>query len=162
MLGGVLAAVPLIFYAIGIEKDESVQTISGFLNVAIVAIIIFVGIREVREVDGKGYITFGKGFSTGMLISLIGGIISAVFSYLYFTVINPGMVTYIRLKAEADMVAEGRSDSEIEMAASWVEMFTSPGMMAVFAIVGCLFIGVVASLVCAGILKKEDPSAMIS
>ena len=161
LLGGVLSAIPLIYYAIGIEKDETVQTISGFLNVAITAVLIFMGIRETRTMQ-NGYLTFGKGFSTGMMIAFVGGIISTVFSYLYFTVINPGMITYIKMKQEEEMLKRGMSDADIEKYAGTMEFWTSPVSMAAFALLGMLLIGLVISLISAGILKKEDPAAQIS
>ena len=161
ILGGILAAIPLLLFVIGIEKDETLQTISGFLNVAITAVVIFMGIREVRTLQ-NGYLEFGKGFSTGMVISLIAGVISAFFSYLYFTIINPGMITYIKMKQEEEMLNRGMSDSEIEKYAGTMEFWTSPVAMSAFSLLGMLLIGLVVSLICAGILKKEDPAAQIS
>jgi len=161
ILGVTLAAIPLLSYVLGIDKNETLQTVSGFLNVAVTAVIIFLGIRELRTMQ-NGYLAFGKGFSAGITISLIGGCISALFSYLYFTVINPGMMTYIKMKQEEEMLKRGMSDADIEQMAGTMEFWTSPGMMAGFALLGMLLIGLVISLICAGILKKEDPMEQIS
>ena len=128
---------------------------------AITAVIIFLGIREVRQ-QQNGFITFGKGFSTGMVVSVIGAAISAVCSYLYFTVINPGFMTYIKMKQEEEMLKRGMSDADIEKISGNMEFWTSPVAMAGFALLGMILIGLVISLICAGILKKEDPSAEIS
>jgi hypothetical protein len=162
MLGGILAAVPLIFFALGIEKEEIMQTISGFLNVGIAAVIVFLGIRETREIQGNGFISFGTGFSTGMMISMIGGAISAAFTYLYFTIINPGMVTYIKLKQEEKMMEGGMSDADLEKFSGTMDFWTNPGIMSAFSFLVMIFLGLVLSLICAGILKKEDPTAQFS
>ncbi len=161
LLGAVLSALPLLFFALGVEKEDMIQKVSGFLNVAITAVIIFMGIREMRTLQ-NGFITFGKGFSTGMMIALIGGVITTVFSYLYFTVINPGMITYIKMKQEEEMLNRGMTDADIEKMAGTMEMFSNPAAMAGFALIGMLVIGLVISLISSGILKKEDPSEMIS
>ncbi len=162
ILGAILVAVPLIIYALSMDKNETLQKVTGFLNVAIVATIIFLGIRETRDVHGNGFITFGSGFSTGMVITLIGSVISAVGTYLYFTVINPGMLTYIKMKQEEELFARGMSDADVEKMADTMASFSSPGMMTGMALLVMIFLGLIVSLICAGILKKEDPSQVIS
>jgi len=162
ILGGIMVALPLIFYGLGLEKDDTVQQISGYLNMAIAAAVIFLGTKEYRDKDGNGFMSFGSGFSTGMTITLIGGAISSAFTYVYFTVINPGMVTYIKLKQEEELLKRGMSDSEVEKMAENMAMWMSPGMMTIFAFVAMLLIGLIISLICGGVLKKEDPSAEIS
>jgi Protein of unknown function (DUF4199) len=162
ILGGILVAIPLIFYALGLEKNDSLQKASGFLNVAIVGYIIFLGIRETRDKLGNGFISFGSGFSAGMLISLISSAISAVGTYFYFTVVNPGMITYIKMKQEEEFYKQGMSDADIENISESMGFMNSPEMMTGFAFLGMLFLGLIVSLICAGVLKKEDPSALIS
>ncbi|MBL0340530.1 MAG: DUF4199 domain-containing protein [Bacteroidetes bacterium] len=155
ILGGVLAALPLIFYSLGLEKNETLQNISMYFNIVLMAVIIFLGIKEFRDKSGNGFITFGKGFSMGMVISIVGGAISAVFSYLYFTVINPGMVTYIRMMQEQKMIEKGMSESEVEKMADTMAMWSTPTMMASFSLVGMIIMGLVITLICAGILKRR-------
>ncbi len=162
ILGGILAAIPLIYFSLGLEKDETIQNVTTFINIIIIAIIVYLGIKDQRDNKMNGFISFGKAFSTGMGISAISGIISAIFSYLYFAVINPGMVTYIRMMQEQKLIEKGMSDSEVAKMAEKMAMFTTPPMMAAFSFVGLIIIGLVISLVCGGILKKEDPSAQIS
>lgn len=162
LLGGILSAIPLIFYALGLEKVAMLQKVSGFINVALTGTLIFIGIKETRQMLGNGYISFGKGFSTGMVISVIGAAISAVTTYLYFTVINPGMLTYIKMKQEEEFLKQGMSDADVEKMAGSMEFMSSPEMMTAFALLGMVLLGLVISLICAGILKKEDPAELIS
>lgn len=162
ILGAILVAIPLIFYALNMDKNETLQRVSGFLNVAIVAVIIYLGIRETREIIGNGFLTFGQGFSAGMVITVIGSAISAIGTYLYFTVINPGMMTYIKMKQEEELFARGMTDADVEKMAGTMDTFSTPGMMTVMALVVMIFLGLIVSLICAGILKKENPAEAIS
>ncbi len=157
-----MVALPLIFYGLGLEKDDTVQQVSGYLNMAIAATMIFLGTKEFRDKDGNGFMSFGSGFSTGMIITLIGSAISTVFTYLYFSFINPGMVTYIRMKQEEELLNRGMSDSEVEMMAENMANWMTPGVMSAVAFAVLILIGLLFSLICSGILKKEDPSAEIS
>ena len=161
MLGGVLIALPLIIFGVDADKNQTVQNISSFLNVAITAVFVFMAIREVRH-QNSGFLSFGKGFSTGMKVTLIGGVLCAVFSYIYFAFLNPSMITFIRMKQEEEMLKSGMSDEMVEKYAGNMETWTNPGMMAVYSLVGMLLIGLVASLISAAILKKDNPAEQIS
>jgi hypothetical protein len=155
--GGISVAIPLLLYGLGMDKDDSVRNFSSVINIALPAVTIFLGIREQRETAGNGYISFGKGFSAGMVIALIGGVIGTVFTYLYFTVLNPGMVTYIKMKQEEELIKRGMSDSQVEQMASTMDMWTNPGMMSAFVLLGAILLGLIISLICSAILKKENP-----
>ncbi len=161
MLSGVLIALPLIFFGIGIDKNQTAQNISSFLNVAATAVFVFMAIREVRHQNG-GYLSFGTGFSTGMKVSLVGGILCSLFIYVYFAYINPSMINFIRMKQEEEMLKKGMSDEMVEKYAGNMEAWTTPGMMVVYSFVGMILIGLVASLISSAILKKENPAEQIS
>ncbi len=162
ILGGILIAISLLIYVLGLEKNETVITISFVINIAIPAIVTFLGIRELRDKFQHGFISFGQGFSCGLVISIIGGALSSIYSFLYFKVINPGMVAYSRLKQEEAMLDRGMSYSEIEKMSSTLDFMTNPAILSAFAFLGMVIIGLVISLISAAILKKEDPAAMIS
>ena len=49
--------------------------------------LIFVGIKKYRDQHGEGYISFGKGFKIGLLITLIAStiyVITWLIDYYYF------------------------------------------------------------------------------
>jgi hypothetical protein len=162
ILGGSLMVFPLILYGIGMDKDESMYVVSSVINIIFPALFIFLGIKEARDTVGNGYISFGNGFSTGMVISLVGGALSALFSYLYFAVLNPSMVTFIRMREEQKMIEErGMTEENVAQLSSTMEFWTSPAMMSAFSFLGMIILGAVLSLICAGILKKENPAAQV-
>jgi hypothetical protein len=160
-LGGILAAIPLLFFVLNLDKEESVQPVSFLLNLIAVTSMIVLAIKEVRATT-NGFISFGKAFSTGLVVTLISSVISALFTYLYFTVINKGMVSHIKMKQEEEMLAKGMTEADIEKYSGTMEFFTSPMMMTIFAFLIMFLIGLVVALICAAIMKKDDPSAQIS
>ncbi|MBK6643451.1 MAG: DUF4199 domain-containing protein [Bacteroidetes bacterium] len=102
------------------KKDETVYYCFGINNIAVPAIVTFLGIQELRDKYQHGFISFGLGFSCGLVISIIGCTFF-IYSFLYFKVINPGMLAYIRLKQEREMLNRGMSDSDIEKCrAPWI------------------------------------------
>lgn len=158
---GISIGISLLTFGLGIEKDDTVQTVNKFVNVIIPAVIIFLGIKEKRDKESNGFITFGSGFKAGMVITFIGGLITAAFTFLYMTVLNPGIVTYIKMKQEEELVNRGMSDAQIEKMAPNLEIWTTPGMVTVFAFVGIIVLGLVISLIMSAILKKENPTEMV-
>jgi hypothetical protein len=162
ILGALLAAFPLILFAIGMDKEESVQTISTVVNLVIISSVLWVGIKQKRDTENRGFISFGAGFGTGFKITLIASIISAISSYLYFTVVNPGMLTYIRMKQEEELLDRGMSDEQVAKMAEGMDAWMSPPAMVAFSFGGMLILGTVITLIVAAILKKEDPAAEIS
>ena len=72
------------------------------------------------------------------------------------------MIMYIKLKQEEEMFKQGLSDSDIEKYSGMMEFTSRPDTLSGLAFLGTLVVGLVISLICAGILKKEDPSAQIS
>ena len=159
--GGIGIGISLLAFGLGIEKDDTVQSASQIINIALPAVIIFLGIKEKRDKENNGFLNFGSGFSAGMMISFIGGAIMAVYTYLYMTLLNPGIITHIKMKQEEKMIERGMSDAEVEKFAENMDFWTNPSMATTFAFAGIIVIGLVISLIASAIVKKENPSEMI-
>lgn len=162
ILAGVQIGLSLLFFGLGLDKNETVQSLSSFLNILITGVIVFMGIKTEKQAIGNGFISFGKGFSAGMMITLIGSAITSVYSYLYFAFLNPEMITYIQMKQEEEMIKRGMSDEAVEKMAENMHAWTTPELMTLFAFLGMILIGLVISLICSAILKKENPAEEIS
>jgi hypothetical protein len=162
IMGALLAAFPLLLFALGLDKEESIQSVSTVVNLLVIGGVLFFGIREERDIRGNGFITFGKGFGMGFKISVIAASISAISSYLYFSVINPGMFAFIKMKQEEAMIERGMSDEQVAKASESMAAWMTPGAMAGFSLVSMVLLGTVLTLIVAAFLKKEDPSAEIS
>src|SRR5476651_1590642 len=65
------------------------QTTSGWRYIAMVVFIAFVLLtqKEFRDEVG-GYITFGNAFSAGFRFSVFSGILVAIFTCLYYTILS--------------------------------------------------------------------------
>src|SRR5437667_11482637 len=62
-----------------------------WLGYVLLIIFIVAGIKSYRTQELSGFISYGKSLGTGVLIGFFGGIITAFFSVLMFTVIDPGL-----------------------------------------------------------------------
>lgn len=112
--------------------------------------------KEFKDLSG-GYLTFGKGFSVGFRYALFGGLLLAVFVYIYLQFLSPEVLVKGMQEQQTAMADKGMSQDQIDKA---MEMGTKYGSIfgAVATAIGTLIFGVVVSLIGAAILKRE-PSA---
>jgi hypothetical protein len=88
----------------------------------------------------------------------VSAVLSAVFSYLYTTVIDPDMAARILDKARSDMEARGNmSDAQIDQAMHWTSMFMQGPALLGIVLVGGLLTGLIVSLITAAVLKNPKP-----
>ncbi len=66
--------------------------IFGLGSLIITVLVLVYGLRSHRNELG-GYMTFGRAFMVGFVITLIMSILGQLFSYLYLTFIDPDMIT---------------------------------------------------------------------
>jgi len=104
----------------------------------------------------NGGMSFGEGLGLGALVSLVAGVISGIFNYVYTTFIDPGMMDRI-MEAQYEMLeGYGMSEEQIEQQMEFGQMFAGNPIIAILsAIIGSLCIGFVFSLIMSAIMKKK-------
>jgi hypothetical protein len=125
------------------------------------SLVLIVGIvlaQRFYKANNAGFMSYGEGMSIGNILSLIAGLIGAVFSYIYINFIDNSMVARILEKTRSDMEAKGNmSDEQIDQAMSWTAKFMEPGYMAIMIIVMTMIAGLITSLIVSAILKHTRP-----
>jgi hypothetical protein len=131
------------------------QSLNWFSYAIMLAGLIF-AVKDRRDKDLGGYITFGEAFKTGFLFSIITGVIGTVFSLIMMTFIAPDMIGEILKKAESDMINKGLPDEQIKVAMDWTRTLTKPLWMAILGLFASAFFGAILSLIVAAIFKKDN------
>jgi hypothetical protein len=119
--------------------------------------LIFV-VKERRDKELGGYITFGQAWSTGFLFCIITGLIGVVTSYLLMNVIAPEMIDEILRVSEQRMIDKGMPEEQIDVAMEWTRKFVTPTWFAIWGVVMTAIFGAILSLIVAGIFKRENPN----
>jgi hypothetical protein len=89
---------------------------------------------------------------------VFASLISGIYTYLLYSVIDPSLQEQMRIFTEEQMVAQGNvPEAQMEVALSWAAKFQTPAMMFVMSIVGGAFIGTIISLI-TSIFVKKNPS----
>jgi len=128
------------------------------LSMLVMIAIIVYGLKAFKNENG-GFLSIGEAIKVGLAISLISGIIVAIYNYIFVTVIEPEYVTQLLEFTEEKMIADNpeMTESQLNMAMDMTEKFMSPMMMTAFAIIGTLFFGFIISLISGLILKQKRP-----
>jgi uncharacterized integral membrane protein len=94
----------------------------------------------------------------GFWVTVIATIIASVYTYLYFAVINPGVVDEILFNTEEEMLNQNpdMSDAQIEQALSFTEAFVSPVAMTIMGFIFSIVAGAILSLLIAIFVKREE------
>ena len=155
IIGLVFIVYGMILEFMGLELE--IQQYFGYLNYALLVVAIVLAHKAFKE-GGDGYMSMGQGLGMGTLISLIGGALSGVFSYIYIKFIDDSMLTKIKDMQIEKMEEQGLDDAQIEQAMEIAGKFMSAEMIPVWAILGMLFIGFILSLIVSIFTKKANPT----
>lgn len=131
---------------------------ANLLSFIIMLAIIIYGLKAFKQENG-GFLSLGEAIKTGLAISVIAGIIGAVFTYLFVTVIEPDFVTQMLEFTEEKMITDNpeMSQAQLDTAMSMTEGFMTPGIMATMGIIATLFFGFIISLIAGLVMKQKRP-----
>jgi hypothetical protein len=157
-LGVVLIIYSLLLYLLDVPL-ESLQYFNWGSYVFIILFMVL-GIKTYRDKHADGLITYGKSFSTGFLIGLYAAIIAAIYGFIYFSFINPGIIEEMMDARTLELMEQNpdMNDEQIEMAQAWMERFMSPVMMSVMGLIVNVIVSLIISLVVSIFMQKKDNS----
>ena len=130
----------------------------SYLSYVIYIVLIFLGIKHYKEKENNGFLQYGQGLGLGVLISLVGGVVSAIFTYVFFTFIDPAKHNQLIMVVQEQQMKSGVSEAQLEQMEGIMSKMMSPLSMSLIGIIGAVFVGLVISLIVSAILKK-DPGA---
>ena len=131
----------------------------GYTTMVLAFLFVFFGIRSYRENVGGGQISFGKAFSVGILIVLIASVMYVItWEIIYFNFIPDFADKYtahLLEKARASGASPEQLAVEAEKMNSMKWMLNNPLINAAVAFLEPLPVGIILTLVSAGILRKR-------
>lgn len=157
VIGGLVSIIVFVVQDFaGIAGNPDVAWIPTVVSIVIFAGIIFVAQNDYKK-NGDGFLNYGEGLGLGTLVSLVAGIISSIFTYIYVSFINTAFVENIRQQQIQAMEEQGMSDVQIEQGMKMAENFSGPTAMLIFGIIGSVFFGFIVSLIISAFTKNARP-----
>lgn len=152
------AVFSLLLYFTGYQTEKlATGQYLQWVGFVIIFIVLWMGIKAVREERPHQALTYGQGVGTGVLISLISGAMSSVYAFIHFKFINTSFVDYQMEILRGKWAEAGLSDTQIEQAENMTRMMMGPAMTAIMTFVGMCIVGLVLSLIIAAFLKRAAP-----
>ncbi len=152
-LGLVLIAWSVITIIAGMEGNDYM----GYATYLFIIGGMVMAHKEFKE-NGDGYMSYSQGLGIGTLVTLISGLISVAFSYIYVKFIDDSLIEIIKDKQLEGMQEQGLSDAQIEQALEISGSFMVPEVMFPLALVFMVFFGFIIALVVSAITKNANPA----
>ncbi len=155
--GAIVGFVGILLSVIFYVMDLSTANWTQYVTMAIGIVVLAYCLVAYRKEYLGGFATYGQIFLMALLIGVVSTIISTIYSYILFTVIDPELIDKIRLVAEDKMmnnsrIPESMMDDMIERMAKNFE----PKRMLTMAFVGGIVMNAVLGLILAAFIKKEE------
>lgn len=153
--GVIMASYSLLSYMKIIDSFDPTMKWLGMLFSLIVAVcIIYFCLNEIKNFQG-GYLKFGKGVSSSLLVGVISGVISGLVSSFYLKFIDNSFLEASKDQVIAEYEKAGMTPQQIDTSLNYVEMMMHPGVLFVFGIISALIFSTIIGLIISSILQKE-------
>jgi len=155
ILGLVSVFISLVFYFIGMATVNWTNWVNMLVGIALLVYLMI----QYRNVHLGGYASFGQIFLMVLVSAgIVSTIIGALYQYLLFTVIDPGLVDQIRIVAEEKIMSNSRiPESMYDDILEKMEKRMTVGRMVKMALIfGPIFNALIGLVVAAFIKKEED------
>ena len=141
--------------------------IIGFLSMIIAFSLIYVAIKNYRDKQNGGYVSFGKAFKIGLIIALIASTMYVVVWAIMYNFFFPDFME-VYSQQVLDKAAANSTPVELEQKraemAQYKEWYKNPVFFTLLTYTEILPIGIVVALISALILKRKrkEPEVAVS
>jgi hypothetical protein len=152
-IGILLILIGVILYVTGNSFSKLAQYVSWPI---LVGGTIWAQVSYKKALGGE--MTYGQALGVGVMAVIFASILSSIYTYLLYTVIDPSLQEQMRLFTEQQIIEQGKvPEEQIDMAVEMASKFQKPAIMVALGIFGGAFIGLLISLITA-IFTKKNPS----
>jgi hypothetical protein len=154
ILTGLVSIIYTFFiYATGQFANQSLQWVGIIIPIG----GIYLAHTAFKKLNG-GFMSYGEGLGIGTILSLVSGVISTLFNYVYKTFIDTDLQVKVleALRTQFEQKG-GMTDAQIDQALSMTSKFSTGPIGIAIGLVGALVIGVLISLIIAAFTKNPKP-----
>lgn len=148
------------------SPDFEGSMVLGYAGMLIAFSFIFIGVKNFRDKQQGGAITFGSAFRMGLLITLIASTVYvAVWLVEYYMFMPDFMERYadhVMRQAQKSGKSAAALDQQAKEMAQYKEWYKNPAMVVLLTYMEVLPVGLVVSLICALILKRKSEKPVLT
>jgi prepilin signal peptidase PulO-like enzyme (type II secretory pathway) len=157
--GAILSAMMLITLPFHDEIGFDKSAIVGYTTMVLAFLMVFFGVRSYRDNVAGGSVTFGRAFMVGLMITAVATVCYVATWELVGRKLAPDYVDKYAAYAVEKARKSGATDAQIaaktkEMT-EFKEMYKNPLINIAFALLEPLPVGLLFTLVAAGVLSRK-------
>jgi hypothetical protein len=161
--GLVMGLIGVILTLIIWAMDMTLNQASGFIYPVVAIFALYYMIKSYRDNFLHGRITYGQSVGTGVIIFVYASIVTAIFTYLLYKVIDPDLTNKMLAFTEEQMRKTGRvPEDAMESAMSLQRKIMKPEITAPISIFTSIFQGTIISLIVSIFTKKEGNPLLVT
>jgi len=155
ILGFVSVFISLVFYFLGMATDNW----TNWVNMLVILVLLVYLMLQYRNVHLGGYASFGQIFVMVLVSAgIVASIITAVYTYLLYTVIDPPLIDQVRIAAEEQIMNNPRIPESMydDLMEKNEKRITVSFMIKMTLIAGPIVNAIIGLIVAAFIKKEKD------
>jgi hypothetical protein len=153
--GIIMGLIGVVYSLIMYFMDLTFNKAQGYVILVVFVFLLYYLVRSYRNNYQHGYISYGKAVGAGAIIWLYYSVIAAVFTYILYTVIDPGLTSKQLAFTEELLLKKGTPQQAIDAAMAMQTKILKPVIIAPLSILMNMLYGTIVSLIVSIFLKKE-------
>jgi hypothetical protein len=153
--GLILGLIGVVYTLVMYFLDLTFNKVQGYVFLLILIVTLFYLVKSYRDNYLHGYIDYGKAVGSGVVIFLYFAIISAIFIYLLYKVIDTGLMAKSLAYSEEILLKKGFSQEVIDAGMKFQKKIMKPEIMVLMGLFVNMFTGTIMSLIVGIFVKKE-------
>jgi len=153
--GLIFGLIYIVYTLIMYFLDLSLNRTQGYVFLAAEVIILYLMVKSYRDSYLHGYIKYGQSVGAGVVIFLYFSVIVAVFTYILYKFIDPGLIDRQLTMAEEILSRRGMNQEMIDASMNIQKKIMIPEFIALASIVNNMFMGTIMSLLVSIFTRKE-------
>lgn len=149
----------LLGWFIGKNLDYSAQEIIGYASMIVSLGFVYLGIKQFRDKENNGQLSFKKALTIGVLISLITALAFGVLDVIYIEFLEPDFTTEYYARIVEDLkttLPEEEFNVKLAEIESEKELFSKPIFSFLLMAMTVFIIGFIISLISSLVLQRKN------
>jgi hypothetical protein len=153
--GLILGLIGVVYTLVMYFLDLTFNKVQGYVFLLILIVTLFYLVKSYRDNYLHGYITYGQAVGAGVIIFLYYSIIMAVFIYILYAVIDPGLAGKQLAFSEEVVAKRGMPQEAMDAYMKIQKKFVKPEIIAPAGIISNMISGTIMSLIASIFVRKE-------
>jgi hypothetical protein len=154
--GIIMGSIGIVYTLLMYFLDLTFNKNMGYIFIAISIVLMYFFLKSYRDNYMHGNITYGQAVGAGVIIYLYYAILSAIFAYILYTVIDPGLMKKMFAMVEEQMTKSGKIPAEqIDTVMAFQKKFLIPEVQAPLTVLINMIFGTIISLIVSIFIKRE-------